>query len=73
MESTTATMTATVTTAMAQSSNAYSKPAAPARVQNSQERPYLDGDEAFERSRERVRLAEALAARADLPSLGAMR
>jgi hypothetical protein len=37
------------------------------------ERLYLDGDEAFKRSRERVRLAEALAARADLPSLAAMR
>ena len=30
------------------------------------ERLYRDGDEAFERSRERVRLADALAARADL-------
>jgi hypothetical protein len=32
------------------------------------ERLYRDGDEAFERSRERVRLADAFAARADLPS-----
>jgi hypothetical protein len=35
------------------------------------ERLYRDGDEAFERSR--VRLAEALAARADLPPPAAMR
>ena len=37
------------------------------------ERLYLDGDVAFERSRERVRQAEVLAARADLPSLAATR
>ena len=37
------------------------------------ERLYRDGDDAFERSRERVRLAEALASRADLPSVAAMR
>jgi hypothetical protein len=35
--------------------------------------PHRNGGEAFGRSRERVRLAEALAARADLPSLAAMR
>ena len=37
------------------------------------ERLHLDGDAAFERSRDRVRLAEALADRADLPSLASMR
>jgi hypothetical protein len=37
------------------------------------ERLYRDGDEAFARSRERVRLADALAARADLPSRAALR
>ena len=37
------------------------------------ERLYRDGDEAFERSRERVRIAEALAAQAILPSLAAIR
>ncbi|MCJ2133313.1 hypothetical protein MKK69_04410 [Methylobacterium sp. J-026] len=36
------------------------------------ERLYHDGDEAFERSRDRVRQAEALADRADLPSLASM-
>ncbi|MDP4006925.1 hypothetical protein [Methylobacterium sp. NEAU K] len=34
---------------------------------------YRNGDEAFERSRDRVRQAEVLADRADLPSLAAMR
>lgn len=34
---------------------------------------YRDGDAAFARSRDRVRRAEALAARADLPSLSSMR
>ncbi len=37
------------------------------------ERLYRDGDDAFEQSRERVRQAEALADRADLPSLAAIR
>ena len=37
------------------------------------ERLYRDGDDAFERSRERGRQAEALADRADLPSLAAIR
>jgi hypothetical protein len=37
------------------------------------ERLYRDGDEAFEPSRERVRLAEALAARVNLLSLATMR
>jgi hypothetical protein len=34
---------------------------------------HQDGDAAFARSRHRVRQAEALAARADLPSLASMR
>jgi hypothetical protein len=34
---------------------------------------YQSGDEAFERSRERVRLADSLAARADLPSRASLR
>jgi len=34
---------------------------------------YRDGDAAFAQSRDRVRRAEALAARADLPSLASMR
>ncbi|MGH1590430.1 hypothetical protein ACRBEV_21460 [Methylobacterium phyllosphaerae] len=34
---------------------------------------YRSGDEAFERSRERVRIAEALAAQAELSSLAAGR
>ena len=34
---------------------------------------YRSGDEAFERSRERVRIAEVLAARADLPSRALLR
>ena len=37
------------------------------------ERLHRDGDDAFERSRERVRLADALAARADLPSRAAIK
>ena len=37
------------------------------------ERLYRDGDEAFERSRERVRLADALAVRAELPSRASLR
>ena len=37
------------------------------------ERLHRDGDDAFERSRERVRLAEVLAARAELSSRTAVR
>ncbi|WP_267356479.1 MULTISPECIES: hypothetical protein [unclassified Methylobacterium] len=37
------------------------------------ERLHRDGDEAFERSRERVRLADGLATRAGLPSRAALR
>jgi hypothetical protein len=37
------------------------------------ERLHIDGDEAFARSRDRVRQAEALADRANLPSLASMR
>ena len=37
------------------------------------DRLHRDGDEAFARSRERVRLAEVLAARAELPSQAALR
>ena len=37
------------------------------------ERPYRDGDEAFERSWERAQMADAPAARADLPSRSALR
>ena len=36
------------------------------------ERLHRDGDDAFDRSRERVRLAEVLAARTELPSRRAL-
>ena len=37
------------------------------------ERLHRDDDEAFARSRDRVQLADALAARADLPTLASLR